>query len=485
MASPQSVFTNPELLNISDLSSQLERMNNRPNNGLLAMQGLNSLVDQFNNKNKENQIKSAMQGAFNQETGQFDQNKILQGLVNIDPNLAMQYQEKFNKSNLESLVKQSQADNYGAQATKHLSETDKKKLESEKLMVESLSERLSSLRSDDVDGWNNILRQAESKGIPITQYGLSYNKVDIEKAQKLAIEAKNFYTAQLNGQNLLLNQEKLETQKNQFTQTHALAQDRFAHDQQKQAENLALEKQKAEAKESRGVDVTTAVDASGRLVAIPKTITPGQPIIATPVTNQEGKYIGSEKSIKQIEKLEQTEAYLNKGQAITDRLVDTANRILNIVTENPNIVGSKIDEWRTNIGLEKVRNELEALINRISSQGTLLELQALKESSPSGASGLGALSNYEAQMLAAASAGVTIKNSANEIVTNLNKLIEEADRTTAERQKIRANLTSKINEANKTSGVNIPLPNQQSTPQQGQDMEAIKRAYMMSKGVKF
>lgn len=486
MASPQSVFTNPELLNISDLSSQLERMNNRPNNGLLAMQGLNSLVDQFSNKFKENQIKSAMQGAFNQETGQFDQNKILQGLVNIDPNLAMQYQEKFNKSNLESLVKQAQAENFGAQARKNLSESDKKELEAEKLMVESLSERLSSLRKDDVDGWNNILRQAESNGISVSQYGLSYNKPDISAAQKLAMGAKDFYNAQINGENLLLNQRKAQTQESQFAQTHGLAQDRFAFDQQKQAENLALEKQKAETKEKEsGRGKFKAFDTAQGFVKFNEET--GE---MSSITNSDGKVQGGKEHKKVIDGINKSIAAINSMASRRKEFAATLDQIANSDLEkNTGIVKSYIQK----LGVDKELANWEAIQNRYAAQAGFGTLSQMKQESTTGAAGLGALSNYELQMLISMSGMLTTKMGAENIRNEIERLRGILSRQEVEERNVLNLLKQELDENKNISNAGIgkaerslnAKQQQQSTPQQGQDMEAIKRAYMMSKGVKF
>ena len=486
MASPQSVFTNPELLNISDLSSQLERMNNRPNNGLLAMQGLNSLVDQFNNKNKEGAIKSAMQGAFNQETGQFDQNKILQGLVNIDPNLAMQYQEKFNKSNLESLVKQAQAENFGAQATKNLSESDKKKLEAEKLMVESLSERLSSLRADDVDGWNNILRQAESNGISISQYGLNYNKPDIEKALKLAMGAKYFYNAQINAENLLLNQRKAQTQESQFAQTHGLAQDRFAFEQQKQEENIALQQQKA-AQEGGGYKGSDfqVIDTAQGLKRVNKVT--GE---ISDITNSEGKVQGGKENKKVVDGINKSITAVNSMSSRRKQFAATIDQIANSDLErDTGIINSYIQK----LGIDTSLNTLEAIQNRYAAQSGFGTLAQMKTESSTGASGLGALSNYELQMLQAMSGILNTNMGASNIRNEIERLRGILSQQEAEEKNILNSLKQELDENKNISNAGIGKAErslnskqpQQSTPQQGQDMEAIKRAYMMSKGIKF
>lgn len=478
MASPQSVFTNPELLNISDLSSQLERMNNRPNNGLLAMQGLNSLVDQFNNKNKEDQIKNAMQGAFNQETGQFDQSKILQGLVNIDPNLAMQYQERFNKSNLESLVKQSQAENFGAQATKNLSESKKKKLEAEKIMVESLSERLSSLRSDDVDGWNNILRQAEKSGISASQYGLQYNKPDIEKAQKLAMGAKDYYNSLINGKNLLLNQRKAQTQESQFAQTHGLAQDRFAFEQQKQEENIALKQQ--EASQKSGGNVFQVVETAQGLKKFNRTT--GE---LSNITNSDGKVQGGKENKKVIDGINKSISAVNSMSSRRKEFAATLDQLANSDLEkNTGIVKSYIQK----LGVDKELANLEAIQNRYAAQAGFGNLSQMKQESTTGSAGLGALSNYELQMLIAMSGMLTTKMGAENIRNEIERLRGILSRQEAEERNVLNLLKQELDENKNISNAGIgkaerSLNAKQPQQPQGQDMEAIKRAYMMSKGV--
>lgn len=123
------------------------------------------------------------------------------------------------------------------------------------------------------------------------------------------------------------------------------------------------------------------------------------------------------------EKLRNTVANVSETRATIDNVLNTVDKVLNFHNDKPKVVESAHGPISARLPTTNQDTaDYEALVNQIGSQAFISQVQALKEASKSGATGLGNLSEKEGDKIQAALGNLDLKQSPKQMKETLQEV---------------------------------------------------------------